>query len=65
MVNENESLYKDILNFLNQENSKEKAPLVITMSHDQLIKISNSEVNKETFIKAINEAGFTFYCIYF
>jgi plasmid replication initiation protein/putative sterol carrier protein len=60
MVHENESLYNDILNFLNQENSKEKAPLVITMSYDQLMKISNGEVNKETFIRAIKEAGFTF-----
>lgn len=59
-INENDNLYREILNFLNQENSKEKAPLVITMSYEQLMKISDGEVNKEIFIKAINEAGFTF-----
>jgi plasmid replication initiation protein len=60
MVNENENLYADILKFLIQENSKENPPLVINMSHDQLLKISNEEINKETFIMAIKDAGFTF-----
>lgn len=55
-----ENVLNRIVNYLTEENAKEKPSLVISMSYEQLMKVSGGEIDKNTFIKAINEAGFTF-----
>lgn len=57
----NEDVVQRMIEYLVIENAKEKAPLVISMSYEQLQKISDgANINKDTFVKALNQAGFTF-----
>lgn len=55
-----ENVLNQIVGYLTEENAKENPTLVISMSYEQLMKVSGGIINKNTFIKAINEAGFTF-----
>lgn len=56
----NDDTISRIIKNLTEEYTKEKPSLVISMSYEQLMKVSGGDINKETFIKAIYEAGFTF-----
>lgn len=55
-----ENVLNKIVKYLTEENAKEKPSLVISMSYEQLMKVSGGNIDKNTFTKAINEAGFTF-----
>lgn len=55
-----ENVLNQIVNYLSEENAKEKPSLVISMSYEQLMKVTEGKIDKNTFSKAINEAGFTF-----
>lgn len=55
-----ENILSQIIKYLTEENAKEKPTLVISMSYEQLMKVSEGKIDKNTFAKALNEAGFTF-----
>lgn len=55
-----DNVLNQITKYLTEENAREKPSLVISMSYEQLMKVSGGNIDKNTFTKAINEAGFTF-----
>ncbi|AFK05742.1 initiator RepB protein (plasmid) [Emticicia oligotrophica DSM 17448] len=56
----NENVINSIIKYLMEENAKEKPSLVVAMSYEQLMKVSGGKIDKNTFEKAMDEAGFTF-----
>lgn len=55
-----EKRLNQIVKYLTEENAKEKPSLVVSMSYEQLMKVSGGTIDKNTFTKALKEAGFTF-----
>lgn len=55
-----ENVLNNIVKYLTEEKAKEKPSLVISMSYEQLMRVSGGNINKNTFVKAMSEAGFTF-----